>query len=163
MAGKPPESGARRTQKPERQEKMQIQRRLLAVMITLLVGTAGCSTFKMTAVNVRTECQSSLPVTVGHVYVYQDKEDVLITGALRENGRLGHSVRQAHLHVLVLDGKRTALSQTTSDISGLPIRHDRFGGPERKSFCMRIPLLPPQDGGIQLILHEGSANQCREI
>jgi hypothetical protein len=142
---------------------MQMRRILIAVMVTLSVGLSGCSICKMAAVNVRTECQSTSSLAVAQVYIYRDGQEVLMAGSLREKGRLGHSVRQAHLHAIVRDSERTLLSQTVSDISGLPTRHSRFSGPERKSFSLRIPLLPPKDGSIQLILHEGSARQCREI
>ena len=127
-----------------------------AVISILTLGLVGCSTLAMTALNVRTECQSTTSLTVTPPYVYLDKGGALVSGYLRTKPILGHAVTKAHLHVVVLDAKGNVLNETVSDVAGLTIRHDRFGGPERQRYSARVPLIPPSDGSIRVILHESS-------
>jgi len=129
----------------------------------LTLGLVGCATHTMTALNVRMECQSTASLTVMQPRVYLDKEGARVSGSLRAKAILGHAVTKAHLHVVVLDAKGSVLNETVTDVAGLPIRHDRFGGPERQSYSVFIPVVPPRDGAIRIILHETPAKQCAQL
>jgi hypothetical protein len=128
-----------------------------AVLGILALGLVGCATLTMTALNVRTECQSTASLTVMPPYVYQDKGGTLVSGQLRTKALVGHAVTKAHLHVVVLDGKGGVLNETVADVAGLPIRHNRFGGPESQRYSVRVPLVPPRNGTIRVTLHEAPA------
>jgi hypothetical protein len=136
---------------------MKTQPRQTALIGILTLALAGCPTLDAAALKVRTECQSTAALTVMSPYVYADNGSTLVSGQLRAKRMLGHSITKARLHVIVLDGKGKVLNETVANVTGLPIRHNRFGGPESKRYAVRLPLIPPRDGTVRIILDDSPA------
>ena len=130
----------------------------VAFVGVLLSSLIGCSSLNSPVANVKVVSKSTAALTIVHPLVYTDGTQAVLSGSLRGNSFLGHGVSQAHFQITVLDVTGKTLSESVANVPGLPLLHERFGA-ETLCFSVSLPLIPPTNGTVLLVLHHGSAKQ----
>jgi hypothetical protein len=132
---------------------------IIIVLIFCLV-TIVMSTYASNQVNLVENGTASLEfvpskgIYVSKAYVYQDGDDLVITGKVkRHSGSLSVT---GHVDIVILDPKGTTLKKVA--VSHVP-RIVRRQGASDASFSARLPIIPPKGATVRLGFHSSKDSE----